>query len=187
MRINSGIAKGIELKMPENAQCRPTSDKLKQAVFNSIGNGIVGAAVADIFAGSGSLGLEALSRGAQAAVLIENNGQAVNAIRENIEKTKLPAELIQADALQIHIDRNFDFCFADPPYNLNIFPKLLEKFRAKAYIFEFAVWAELEKQLPNAKPGKIKNISIKLSGVDYLLEKIFKFGIKKAVILSKML
>lgn len=185
MRVNSGVAKGIQLNMPSNAGCRPTSDKLKEAIFSSIGEKIINASVLDLFAGSGQIGIESLSRHAKDATIVEKSRAAADTIKENLSKTGLEARIVQGDALTLVPSQSFDYCFADPPYEMNIFDKLLEKFDSKTYVFEFSDWKELESQLPNEKPSKIKNFSIMIKNKEYIIERFFKFGIKKAAILHK--
>ena len=86
MRINSGKFRGFPIRTADIAHTRPTSDKVKQAIFNILGVSIQGSAVLDLFGGFGSLGLEALSRGAASAVFVEKNRRCAKIIEENIEK-----------------------------------------------------------------------------------------------------
>ena len=88
MRVIAGSAGGLALQLPKT-DLRPTMDVVKGAIFSSLGDFIVGARVLDLFAGSGALGIEALSRGAASATFVENDRRAVAAIERNLEKTKL--------------------------------------------------------------------------------------------------
>ena len=118
MRVVSGTAGGIPLKTPGH-DLRPTMDKVKGAIFSSLCEMIVGARVLDLFAGSGALGIEALSRGAAEATLIENHPQAMQAIDANLAKTRLAATVCKEDVFRF-LQRNtkeFDLIFADPPYS----------------------------------------------------------------------
>jgi len=121
MRIIAGELKGRRLKTRAGLLTRPTSDKVKGAIFSTLGEKVRDASVLDLFAGTGNLALEALSRGARAAVLVENNREAQAVIRENIEMTGVghKAKLISMDAFQ-YIQKNrseiFDLIFLDPPY-----------------------------------------------------------------------
>ena len=123
MRIIAGTAGGVPLKVPA-AITRPTTDRVREAVFSMIGPQIAGTRVLDLFAGSGALGLECLSRGATSADLVDQNRQACEAIRANLAKTRLNgAHVRQADAFRTLSDLarsgvTFDFVFADPPYTL---------------------------------------------------------------------
>ncbi|HZK56646.1 MAG TPA: 16S rRNA (guanine(966)-N(2))-methyltransferase RsmD [Desulfosporosinus sp.] len=121
MRIIAGEMRGRKLKTVEGMQTRPTSDKVKGAIFNVLGDKVLDAHVLDLFSGTGNLALEALSRGSQDAVLVEMSGEAHQVIRENIEQLGVShkAKLLQLDAFQ-YIDRDFDevfdLIFLDPPY-----------------------------------------------------------------------
>lgn len=120
MRLISGSAGGIPLDVPKNVT-RPTQDRVKQAIFNMLGELVDGARVLDAFAGSGALGLECLSRGATSALLIEQDRGACDVIRKNIMKTRLQgASLRQGDVFkvlpQLAGQERFDLVFADPPY-----------------------------------------------------------------------
>ena len=99
MRIISGKARGTKLYTLEGENTRPTLDRVKESIFNIIQNEIEGAKILDLFAGSGAIGLEFLSRGAEKAVLCDNSKEAINIIKKNIEKTHMgnQAYLINAD------------------------------------------------------------------------------------------
>ena len=101
MRIITGKAKGIVLKAPQGETTRPTADRVKEAVFSMLQFDIEDRSVLDLFAGSGQMGLEALSRGAAEAVFIDKSKDAIKAIKENLEKTKLldKAKVYQNDYL----------------------------------------------------------------------------------------
>ncbi len=135
MRIITGKAKGIRLATLDGEATRPTSERAKEAVFSMLQFDIEGRRVLDLFAGSGQMGLEALSRGAQSAVLVDHAKAAISVIKQNIEKTKLEgASAVCADSLEfLHIEgkkRNesskFDIVFLDPPYADKIIPRALE-------------------------------------------------------------
>jgi 16S rRNA (guanine966-N2)-methyltransferase len=136
VRVIAGIAGGIPLHTPRS-DLRPTMDMVKGAIFSSLGEGIVGARVLDLFAGSGALGIEALSRGAASVTFVESDRRAVAAIEKNLEKTKLAgtAVSVQSDDVFRYLDRrggagdqrgladgragapgSFDIILADPPY-----------------------------------------------------------------------
>src|SRR5947209_18081255 len=91
MRVIAGSAGGIRLAVPKRG-VRPTMDRVKAAIFSSLGDAVIGARVLDLFAGSGGLGIEALSRGASSAVFVENDRQSAKAIDANLAKTKLRSE-----------------------------------------------------------------------------------------------
>lgn len=122
MQIIAGKFKGRVLKSPKGAETRPTSSKLRGAVFNRHQSAIVNANVLDIFAGSGAVGLEALSRGANKAVFVDNNRFAIEALKANILSLGVgnDVQVIQSDfnSALPKINEEFDFVYADPPYQL---------------------------------------------------------------------
>jgi 16S rRNA (guanine966-N2)-methyltransferase len=120
MRVISGIAGGIPLAVPK-IDIRPTMDRVKGAIFSSLEAGMEGSRVLDLFAGAGTLGIEALSRGAREAVFVEKESRAGDVIRRNLEKTRLVGGVVQIMDVFSYLDRlapkgAFDFIFADPPY-----------------------------------------------------------------------
>ena len=121
MRVVAGTAKGRPLVTPPGTDTRPTSDRVREAIFSSLGSldVIAGARVLDLFAGSGALGIEALSRGAASAVFVDNSAKAIECVRANLEKTGFdgPAvsQVIRADAHR-YDDGPFDLALLDPPY-----------------------------------------------------------------------
>lgn len=139
MRITSGKARGISLKSPKGDATRPATDAARQAIFSSLGGAVEGADVLDLFAGTGSYGLEALSRGAKSAVFIESSRQALAALRENLEavkkslgKTEASVSSVDAFRFANASGKNFGFVFADPPYHMlsdeKALPKILSLF-----------------------------------------------------------
>lgn len=133
IRITAGEWKGRALATPPNTSTRPTQARLRQALFNSIQFSIADAKILDLFAGSGSLSFEALSRGAASAVLVENHRSALEAIAKNIRDLKIGAQvrLLKEDVMKaIPLAKKsgpFDFVFADPPYAENWEMRLLEE------------------------------------------------------------
>ena len=120
MRVVGGIAGGIPLHVPKT-ELRPTMDMVKNAIFNSLAECVPGARVLDLFAGTGGLGIEALSRGATSCVFVESDRRANESIRRNLDKTKLVGGQIVAADVMSWIDRSapaaaFDLIIADPPY-----------------------------------------------------------------------
>ena len=120
MRVVGGIAGGIPLHVPKT-DLRPTMDVVKNAIFSSLAEFVPGTRVLDLFAGTGGLGIEALSRGAASCVFVESDRRACDSIRRNLEKTKLTGgNIVCADAVR-WTERNaqagaFDLILADPPY-----------------------------------------------------------------------
>lgn len=132
MKIGSGRLRGRKLHAPRGSRTRPTSGRLRKSLFDVLGSRLEAARVLDLYAGSGSLGLEALSRGAASAVLVERGRQAAGAIRRNVGELGLSerAEVVSRDVfgaierLLARLER-FDVVFADPPYRSGDADKLL--------------------------------------------------------------
>jgi len=120
MRVITGKARGVTLKTPNGMQTRPTTNRVKEALFSIIQFDIPGARVLDLFGGTGQLGIEALSRGATKAVFVDAGEEACKLIRHNLRLTKLEQEasVIRADYLDYlkHSKEKFDIIFLDPPY-----------------------------------------------------------------------
>lgn len=120
MRVITGKARGIQLKTPDGMQTRPTADRVKEALFSIINFDVPGAAVLDLFGGTGQLGIEALSRGAKSAVFVDAREDACKLIRENLKRTKLEGEsrIVRSDYLDYlsRCKEYFDIIFLDPPY-----------------------------------------------------------------------
>lgn len=119
MRIIAGAHRGRRLFAPEGDETRPTSDKIREALFNIIRNEVDGACVLDLFAGSGALALEALSRGAQFAVLCDRSKKAVAAIRRNVELMHAEERVrIVSGDWRSALNGQFSLVFLDPPYRM---------------------------------------------------------------------
>ena len=120
MRVITGKARGVQLKTPDGMATRPTTDRVKEALFSIIQFEIPGATVLDLFGGTGQLGIEALSRGAKRAVFVDAGEPACRLIRENLKRTKLEADasVIRSDYLDYlkRCRETFQIIFLDPPY-----------------------------------------------------------------------
>lgn len=131
MRVITGSARGTKLKTLEGLATRPTSDRVKEAMFNIIQFEVEGRRVLDLFAGSGQLAIEALSRGAAYAVLIDQSAEAVKVIKDNLKKVKFDqqASVFQSDYLRYlsSTREKFDIIFLDPPYAENSLENALRK------------------------------------------------------------
>ncbi|MBE6876899.1 MAG: 16S rRNA (guanine(966)-N(2))-methyltransferase RsmD [Ruminococcus sp.] len=130
MRVITGKARGIRLKTLEGLDVRPTTDRVKEGMFSAIQFEISGARVLDLFAGSGQLGIEALSRGAKQSVFVDQSAESLNIVKENLKKTSLIdfAEVHQKSAeqyIRLCPDESFDLIFLDPPYRNQILEKIL--------------------------------------------------------------
>ena len=130
MRIISGTRRGRKLKEPRGLDIRPTSDIVKESIFNIIQFDIEGARVLDLFAGTGQLGIEALSRGARGAVFVDSKPEAARLIRENLKMCGFEdlAEVHTRDALSyLKGGERFDLIFVDPPYDTPLIDKTLSR------------------------------------------------------------
>ena len=130
MRVVAGIRKGLKLKAPEGEGTRPTTDRVKESVFNIIQQYVPAGRVLDLFAGSGALGIEALSRRSSHCVFVEHDKRAFALVRQNIELARLTdvSELVFSDSL-VYLNRvsgSFDIIFIDPPYNKGFFTPVLD-------------------------------------------------------------
>ena len=130
MRVISGTARGRRLREPADYNIRPTTDKVKESIFNIIQFEIEGRRVLDLFAGTGQLGLEALSRGAESCVFVDESGAAIKIIGENIKTCgfEKEAQVLRSDALSA-LSRlgKFDVILLDPPYDTDLLNRALEK------------------------------------------------------------
>lgn len=119
MRVIAGSAGGVRLAVPKRG-VRPTMDRVKAAIFSSLGEAIIGARVLDLFAGSGALGIEALSRGASSVIFVEADRDSTQAIERNLATTKLIGRVLRRDVFDFLRQRSnaerFKIIFADPPY-----------------------------------------------------------------------
>jgi 16S rRNA (guanine966-N2)-methyltransferase len=129
MRIIAGSAKGRRLRSPAGTGTRPLTGRAREALFSSLGSIVVGARVLDLFAGSGSFGLEALSRGAEYVVFVERGRAALTALRANIALVGLGGDVVAGDAESFVTGDRFDLVFVDPPYALPLasVEKVLER------------------------------------------------------------
>lgn len=120
MRVIAGKAKGTQLKTPEGMLTRPTTDRVKEAMFSIIQFDLPGARVLDLFGGTGQLGIEAISRGANRAVFVDERREACQLIRENLQKVHFEAQssVVQGDYLAYlsRTNEQFDVILLDPPY-----------------------------------------------------------------------
>lgn len=131
MRVITGSARGAKLKTLEGLATRPTSDRVKEAIFNIIQFDIQGRRVLDLFGGSGQLAIETLSRGADYAVIVDQSAEAVKVIKDNLKKTKFDqqASVFQMDYLRYlsTAREKFDLIFLDPPYAEKSLENALQK------------------------------------------------------------
>jgi 16S rRNA (guanine(966)-N(2))-methyltransferase RsmD len=129
LRVIAGSARGLRLRMVPGDATRPIGDRVKESLFNIIGADIEGARFLDLFAGTGSVGIEALSRGAAAAVFVDASARAIRTIRSNLEHTRLEgrADVVQADSFA-YLERGtgpFDYIYVAPPQYHGLWAKAL--------------------------------------------------------------
>ena len=131
MRVITGSARGAKLNTLDGLETRPTSDRVKEAIFNIIQFDVEGRRILDLFAGSGQMAIEALSRGASYAVLVDRNAEAVRVIRDNVKKVHFEdrTTILQSDYLRYlsTCREKFDIIFLDPPYAEVFLEKALQK------------------------------------------------------------
>jgi len=129
LRITGGFLKGRILKTPKSTQFRPSSDKTRQAIFSSLGDDIVDASIADLFCGTGAIGIEAVSRGAKSALFIDDSNSSVSLLKKNIDSLDLHDQslIVKMDVLRIRpaYFKDISIIFADPPYRKGYCHKLL--------------------------------------------------------------
>lgn len=133
LRVISGSAKGHKLKTINGTATRPTTDRVKESVFNIISGFIVGKRVLDLYSGTGSLGIEALSRGAEFAIFVDNSRECLVTIKQNLSHTRLSekASIMPTNVFSVldnlsKENRKFDIIFLDPPYNKGLVEETLK-------------------------------------------------------------
>ena len=142
LRIIAGEARGRRLSTPEGMEVRPTTSRVREAVFNSLHSQgcLEGADVLDLFAGSGALGLEAVSRGAASATFVESAPPALAALRANIDAIGFNGRcrVVSGDVMGelLRLDREFDIALCDPPYQFDSWPELLSRIPANVVVVE---------------------------------------------------
>ena len=143
MRVIAGKARSIPLKTVEGLDTRPTTDRIKETLFNMLQNELADCLFVDLFSGSGGIGIEALSRGARKAIFVEKAPKAVECIKENLKKTKLENEavVIAADAVsaiyRLNQSEPADFIFMDPPYQQQLEKQVLEALKNSPLVDEY--------------------------------------------------
>lgn len=146
MRIIRGTLKGRRLATPKGSQTRPTSDRIKESIFDILGSEIEGKSVLDLYAGTGNLGIEALSRGAKKIVFVEKGRQALQLITKNLARCGMTvwAEILPKDALRAigilnQRGERFDLIFIDPPYERGLIQKTLMKLKSQMVYHEDSI------------------------------------------------
>ena len=154
MRVVAGIARGRRLDAPPGSATRPTADRVREATFNALGSlaAVEGATVLDLFAGSGALGIEALSRGAAAATFVDHDAKALTVVRRNLEATGLGdrATVLRTDATTF-AGGHFDLVLLDPPYAFGdeAWSRLLADLDAEVVVIES------DREVPVPEPWRV--------------------------------
>ncbi len=176
-RITSGIYKGRVLSTPRGGETRPTSEKLRASVFNICQGAIEDAHFLDLFAGSGAMGIEALSRGAKRATFIDHSHSAVVTIRKNLETLEIKEEtlVLESDALKalsLYQGPPFDILYIDPPYEAAppLLTDLLQLLDRKQTLLSPNAWIFVEESLHN--PSKLGSATFQ----NFLLKSTRKVG-----------
>ncbi len=170
MRVITGSARGRRLKELQGMETRPTTDRVKEGLFNIIQFDIEGRQVLDLFAGTGQLGIEALSRGAAGATFVDQRREAAALVRENLERTGLAqrGRVVQGEALSFLAGRpgRFDLIFLDPPYGAGLLEKAVEAVAGFDILRGHGIMiceSSVEETLPETAPP-------------YVLHKTYRYG-----------
>ncbi|QXM05876.1 16S rRNA (guanine(966)-N(2))-methyltransferase RsmD [Crassaminicella indica] len=168
MRVIAGISRGMKLKSPKGLNTRPTTDRVKEAIFSMINPYIIDSVVLDLFSGTGSIGIEALSRGAEKAYFVDNNKNSIHVIKENIAYTKFSEKstVLFCDAQkaikELCLGANkIDIIFMDPPYLKNLILPTINKIEAQGILNDDGIIV-VEHDIKDSLPKEIgKFIKIK--------------------------
>jgi 16S rRNA (guanine966-N2)-methyltransferase len=182
MRVIAGSARRLLLKTPEGMDTRPTTDRIKETLFNMLMPYLPGAVFVDLFSGSGGIGIEALSRGASKAYFVESNQKAIACITDNVEHTHLAdkAVILKQDvfaALRGSIRDRVDVIFMDPPYNQEYEKRALEILGGASYVDEDTLIV-VEASLDTAFDY--------VTDLGFAVEKVKQYKTNKHVFIKKM-
>ena len=176
IRITGGENRSRLLETPNTTLTKPTMDKVRAGVFSALGDAVLHASVLDLFAGSGSYGFEALSRGAKDATFVELNRETAKVIQRNAANLKRENITVKIDDVLSFLSGNtgnFDIIFADPPYKLDVYEKMVDVILEKNILTENGkIVLEREKEL-NIDESRFKKV------------KIYNYGLAKVYILRK--
>lgn len=145
MRVIAGSRRSMPLKAPNGMDTRPTQDRTKETLFNVLQNDVCGCVFADLFSGSGGIGIEALSRGAKHSYFVENNKSAISCIKDNIKFTKFENEstLMETDVMfaleKLKSEIEIDIIFMDPPYESGAEKTVLRALAIMPYVTEYTI------------------------------------------------
>ena len=176
IRITGGKNRSRLLETPNTSLTKPTMDKVREAVFSALGEKVYGARVLDLFAGSGSYGLEALSRGAKEATFVDSGALAIKALTQNCKNLKEENVTVIKDDVLAFLEQNsqeFDIIFADPPYKLDVYQKVVETLIRRNILSSngiIVLESEKELELDESQFSKVR---------------FYKYGLAKIYILRK--
>lgn len=161
MRVTGGLGKGRKLRVPAGSRVRPTSDKVKQALFNILGEKVRNAFFLDLYAGTGGVGIEALSRGTERVFFVDDATESLRVIKQNVEQTGFDerAQIVtsKAESFLKKTSEQFDIIFMDPPYTLELQPLLDLVAESGALKADSIVIAEhFKKQLSPQRAGRLE-------------------------------
>ncbi len=173
MRITGGRSKGRILSSPKGRRIRPTADRVREAIFNILGQDLSGYHVLDLFSGTGSLGLEALSRRAECVVFIDNLSESIDLIKKNVALCgyQRSGMILRRDLTRgipwghAFLKKNFDLVFLDPPYSKNPAPLLLEEISTGERLSAVARVV--------IETGKMANLPIFFSGLEMVDARVY--------------
>lgn len=175
MRVIAGTARRLPLKTIDGRETRPTTDRIKETLFNILQPDIVDCRFLDLFAGSGGIGIEALSRGAKEAVFVEDNRKAAACIKENLQFTKLQdrsrvlTEDVSSAILHLYGQEPFDFVFMDPPYGKGLEWRALTALQNADFVNE-----DTSIIIETAREGVYEEDELSALGFALYREKVYK-------------
>ena len=176
IRITGGENRSRLLETPNTTLTKPTMDKVRAAVFSALGDAVRNARVLDLFAGSGSYGFEALSRGAKEATFVDSSFEAIKAIKKNASNlNRENVEILNSDVLAFlsQNSQDFNIIFADPPYKLEVYEELVKTLIERKIVGDGGIIVlESEKEL-NIDESQFKSV------------RFYKYGLAKIYILRK--
>lgn len=174
MRIITGKARGIRLDSPNGDAVRPTTEMAKEGLFSSIQFDLDSRRVLDLFAGSGQLGLEAISRGAESAVFVDESQASIDIVKRNAQKTKLFSQcrIVRMDFTDFLKKSNdtFHFIFVDPPYGKKLLPEVVKK------VMKYEVLAEDGVIVLEGEDAEIEGIDAVCEEYGVEIKKRYKYG-----------
>lgn len=175
IRISGGEFRSRLLKTPNSELTKPTMDKVRLGVFSAIGERIINSDVLDLFAGCGSYGFEALSRGASSATFVDNGHEQISVIKENAKALNVNVNVFMRDSLSFlnECSNKYDVIFVDPPYKLDVYETIVDIILKKELLNDFGIIvleSERELNFDESKFSKVKMYKYSLSRV-YLLRK----------------